>query len=264
MKIIVTIIIILVLAGFGFFIFNQEDHLEEDFSFEEIAKDWIEENSKTFTQRGGHDLVHKETVILEDGTAEVTFTFNSSVAGYGEVEEDEVSATVITPHTIKLKIKNGKVISAVIDDIFQEKELQDEEVKEESEEPVKEEKEVTINIYFGIIRDEVEEVDSVKRVYFLEDTSLLPEIAILALLDGPTSEEKTEGYFTAINPETTLNFINIENRTAFVDFNQEIDASGSATVLMIRDQIKKTLSQFENIDNVVISIETETEDILEP
>jgi len=90
------------------------------------------------------------------------------------------------------------------------------------------------------------------------------ETVLYKLLEGPTNEEKEQGYTTAISEGTTLNYFYVENGVAYADFSAELDASGSATVIMIRDQIEKTLLQFEDIEEVVISIEGEMEEILEP
>jgi spore germination protein GerM len=57
----------------------------------------------------------------------------------------------------------------------------------------------------------------------------------------------------------------IEDGVAYADFSSELEVSGgSAMVMMIREQIEKTLLQFETIDSVVISIEGDSEEVLQP
>ena len=86
------------------------------------------------------------------------------------------------------------------------------------------------------------------------------------LLKGPTPEEEKSGYFTSINSGVKLNSISIENGTARVDFDPELEKAvgGSCRVLAIRTQITRTLLQFPSVKNVVISINGRTEDILQP
>ena len=52
----------------------------------------------------------------------------------------------------------------------------------------------------------------------------------------------------------------------YVDFSKElgIGVAGSCRVEAIRSQITETLKQFKNVENVIISIEKETENILQP
>lgn len=130
------------------------------------------------------------------------------------------------------------------------------------EEDVKEEV-ATFNVYFVETKDNIEELIEKERVAVLKEKDTIEEVALLELIKGPT-EEDGELIFTAIDSETQLNYLNIEERIAFADFSEHLDASGSATVIMIREQIEKTLLQFESIDEVVISINEETEEILQP
>ncbi len=138
------------------------------------------------------------------------------------------------------------------------------EVVEEEEEEVAEDLEIIV--YFFRVVDGEEELVKVER-----EIPFTYEIAIASigeLLKGPSAQEKEEGISTAINEDVELQSrsINLDTNTAFVDFSEELqeDVAGSAQVTMIRDQIEKTLQQFDNIDEAVISIDGETEDILQP
>jgi len=114
-------------------------------------------------------------------------------------------------------------------------------------------------------------------------------LALEALLEGPTPEEEAQGFFTSIpNPEEVAAFkerlmesgqpepylgdrvelrtLRIEDGTAYVDFSAEMKAygGGSLRVMCIRQEVTKTLEQFPGIERVVISIDGQTEGVLEP
>lgn len=114
-------------------------------------------------------------------------------------------------------------------------------------------------------------------------------LALEALLEGPTPEEEAQGFLTSIpGPEEVEAFkqrviesgqpvpylgervrlqdLQIENGTAYVDFSAEMKAygGGSLRVMCIRQEVTKTLTQFLGIERVVISIDGQTEGVLEP
>jgi hypothetical protein len=97
-------------------------------------------------------------------------------------------------------------------------------------------------------------------------TQAVARAALEELLKGPTSAEKLQGYFTSINPGVMIQKLTIENGTASVDFDEQLEAGvgGSCRVSAIRAQITETLKQFPTVQNVVISINGRTEDILQP
>lgn len=90
--------------------------------------------------------------------------------------------------------------------------------------------------------------------------------ALEKLLIGPTEIEKQNGYYTSLNTGVGINSLKIENKTAYVDFDSQLEqgVGGSCKVLAITSQIRATLKQFETIEDVVISIDGRTEDILQP
>jgi hypothetical protein len=253
-KLLVAVVIIVVIAFIGFLITNLEVvDVEDEEGFDEqvsLAESWIYENSLTFNERGGSELEHVRTVEIEEGVYEVTFNFTSSFAGYGPVEEDEMAAQVITPHTVVVVIEGDEIKSVIIDDNFSEMALNEEENME-------------VDLYFVVVEENEEKMAIVKRS--LSYNSELEKNTLLQLLLGPTEEEKAEGYITTINEGVEINEFYIEEKVAHVDFTEEMNVSGgSALVTMIRDQIEKTLLQFETIENVEISIEGEKEEILQP
>lgn len=244
---------VLIFALATFILLNLEDPGELEVDPTEKAEQWVKEEAETFLERGGSKLEFKDITEVSDEVYEVTFNFKSAFAGYGEVSEGEMSAQVVTPHTIVVKIEDGSVISAVTDDTYDE--MEEKLIEEEAEEDL-------LNLYFAIVEEGQERVEAVERVFVMEEG--VEEEVINALLEGPNSEEEENGYLTTIASEATLNSFRIEEKTAYLDFSEELDASGSATVMAIREQIEKTLLQFGSIDDVVISINGETEEILQP
>jgi len=105
--------------------------------------------------------------------------------------------------------------------------------------------------------------------------------AVRELLWGPPPRNLA-GFRTALpTPEEVLTYpgrtgdwdvrvnllgLTIENGTAIVNFSKEMNAygGGSARVSAIRQQITRTLRQFDTVDEVVISVAGETEGVLQP
>lgn len=97
-------------------------------------------------------------------------------------------------------------------------------------------------------------------------TQAVGRAALEELLKGVTDLEKDAGFFTSINPGVKIQSLIIENGTAKVDFDQQLEfqIGGSCRVSSIRAQITETLKQFPTVNNVVISINGRTKDILQP
>ncbi|MEK7669476.1 MAG: GerMN domain-containing protein [Patescibacteria group bacterium] len=90
--------------------------------------------------------------------------------------------------------------------------------------------------------------------------------ALEALLKGPTLEDKENGYTTSINDNVLIQRFEILDNVAYVDFNSRFNErmGGSCRVQAIKSQIENTLNALSDIDSVVISVNGETEGILEP
>lgn len=86
------------------------------------------------------------------------------------------------------------------------------------------------------------------------------------LLEGPSSAEKDGGYFTAINSGVTVNNLELKDGVLLVDFSAKMQEGmgGSCRVGTIRSQIEKTLKQFEEVKDVIISVEGNSEEVLQP
>ncbi len=97
-------------------------------------------------------------------------------------------------------------------------------------------------------------------------TDAVARAALEELFEGLTNTEKNAGFFTSINLGVKIQSLTIENGTAKVDFDEQLEyqVGGSCRVSAIRAQITETLKQFPTVKNVVISINGRTEDILQP
>lgn len=123
---------------------------------------------------------------------------------------------------------------------------------------------MTVSLYFVRVVDGQEEIEAVARE--IPATEAVGRAAIQELLAGPLPQEEAEGLSTVINEGTELQSLHIDDGVAWADFNQRLQegVAGSAWVMAIRSQIEQTLSQFETVDEVIISIDGETEEILQP
>lgn len=97
-------------------------------------------------------------------------------------------------------------------------------------------------------------------------TQALAKAALGELLKGPRWQEKEGGFETSINPDVVIQKLTIESGVAKVDFNEQLQfqVGGSCRVSAIRAQITETLKQFPTVTIVVVSINSRTEDILQP
>jgi spore germination protein GerM len=108
------------------------------------------------------------------------------------------------------------------------------------------------------------------KVYFsqreIPKSQSIAQDSIKELLKGVNQTEKEAGFFTNINEGVKIQGFSIENRVAKIDFNDKLneEVAGSCRVQAIRAQITETLKQFPEIDDVVISINDNEEDILQP
>ncbi len=125
-----------------------------------------------------------------------------------------------------------------------------------------------VKVFFG--NNSLDPGVSCKEVFpvlrTIPKTDAVGRAAINELLLGPTDEERSAGYFTSVNPGVTLQSLRIASGTAYADFDETLEEGigGSCRVAAIRWQIIETLKQFPTIENVVISINGRSEDILQP
>jgi hypothetical protein len=96
-------------------------------------------------------------------------------------------------------------------------------------------------------------------------TSAVARAALDQLLRGPTADEARQGYGTEIPRGTTLRDVRIEGGTATADFSAELNrAAGSCSVTAARAQIERTLRQFSSVKSVVIAVNGDSREVLQP
>lgn len=90
--------------------------------------------------------------------------------------------------------------------------------------------------------------------------------SLKALLEGPSSEESGQGYYTSLNPGISLLDCRNEGGTVYADFSSDLEKNlaGSCQTMAVRAQIVRTLLQFEGVEKVVVLVEGTSEDILQP
>lgn len=90
--------------------------------------------------------------------------------------------------------------------------------------------------------------------------------ALSELLKGVTAEEEAMGYLTSINYGAKLQDLKLENGVLRADFSAALDegVGGACRVGAIRKQIEETARQFPTVKEVVISVDGQIEDILQP
>ncbi|MEF8846833.1 MAG: GerMN domain-containing protein [Candidatus Paceibacterota bacterium] len=123
-----------------------------------------------------------------------------------------------------------------------------------------------VEVYFGHSDKGGQDCSAVFAVEReIEKTEGTGKAALKELLEGPTDQEKENGYFTSIGEGVELNSLNIEDGVATADFSEELNqGGGSCTMEGRRAEIIETLKQFPTVDEVVISVEGETEGVLQP
>lgn len=257
-----------------------------------LAGDWVETNSPTYLFDGSNLSLVDAKDIECPGTScyRVEFSFESAMAGYGD-RSDEIVAQVITSHNIVLTIEGSEVVEVVLDDNYVELEkennelLEDEVVDGVDNETVSlsgintaqtasvastlPPKTISIKIFFSnrINDPEALECQKVYPVFReIENVVAVGRASLLGLLSGPTEEEESFGYFTNINSGVEINDLKIEKGIAYVDLSNELleNVGGSCRTTAIKSQIEETLKQFSTVSEVVISVNGETEGILQP
>jgi spore germination protein GerM len=99
----------------------------------------------------------------------------------------------------------------------------------------------------------------IREVHILTD----PGDVMQLLLQGPTEEEKEEGYTSQIPKEARINELSIKDGIAKIDFSN-LNPGGSCRVAAIRAEITETLKQFPEVKEVIISVDGNVEEALQP
>jgi spore germination protein GerM len=99
----------------------------------------------------------------------------------------------------------------------------------------------------------------------IPQTQAVGQAALSELLTGPTTEEESSGFSSNIPDDVSVNSLRVEDGVAYADFSPELNnAAGSCRVTAIYNQINETLMQFSSVNEVEISVDGETEAVLQP
>ena len=135
--------------------------------------------------------------------------------------------------------------------------------------PLKEVETMNLKVFFGSSKLNPEVLDCslvfpVTRE--VEKTVAVARAALTELFKGTTEQEEDAGYYTNINEGVVIQSLSIEDGVAKVDLNEKFQegVGGSLKVTAIRSQRTETLLQFSTVDSVIISIDGQSEDILQP
>lgn len=126
----------------------------------------------------------------------------------------------------------------------------------------------TVNVYFG--NSKMGSNEDCAKVFPLARVILNAETfgpgALATLFEGINESEKNAGYFTSLNEGVLIQKFEIKDMVAYVDLNSRFNekVAGSCRIQNIKAQIETTLNSLPDIDSVVISVNGETEGILEP
>lgn len=123
----------------------------------------------------------------------------------------------------------------------------------------------TVSLYFSNIKFDPEMSDCTKVYPVTREVHILtdPGDVMQLLLQGPTEEEKGKGYSSPIPKEARINEISIKDGVAKIDFSN-LNPGGSCRVAAIRAAITQTLKQFPEIKEVIISVDGNIEEALQP
>jgi hypothetical protein len=129
--------------------------------------------------------------------------------------------------------------------------------------------EVTLKAFFR--NAEMSDGDDCSLVYPVErrasSKTAIYRAAIEELLKGPSAEEKSGGYATAVPTNATLKSVGANaDGVVTADFSDGIErgVSGECRTSGIRAQIVATLRQFPEVRDVVITVNGDDEDVLTP
>ncbi len=126
-----------------------------------------------------------------------------------------------------------------------------------------------VSVYFPNTKNDPEMLDC-SKVYAVERTVALGDdkdvVAMHELLKGLTEAEKSQGYITSLPTEVNDPEITIGKGAVIADFDMTLEKGmgGSCRVSTVRSQLEQTLKAVYPDDQVILSVNGRTEDILQP
>ncbi len=116
-----------------------------------------------------------------------------------------------------------------------------------------------VKIYFySISNEQIKLVPVNRRVGKPADAADALRLAFEELLKGTTTQEAKRGLYTSIPLNTQLRAARIENDTAVLDFNSQLERTGgTAAVSAMLDQIAYTATEQPGIKRVKLLVEGE-------
>jgi hypothetical protein len=247
-------IVIVVLLFFGIWaVFTSLTQQENDEDYRNVAEAWVVEESLTYPYDGSN-LEYTNTTESEEGVYEHTFSFESSQAGYGDRTGD-ILAQVITPHEIVVTIRDGQVVSAVTDGVYNE--MTGTMISENGSD----DKQVLLYFYreeddldnAGNVLCSAEAVVGTERI--IEDYSIEKHIETLLL--GPTAGEEANG-FSSEFPLEGLSVSAVSGPdsdgvlTVTLEDTTNATTGGSCRVGILSAQVEKTALSIEGVESVVL------------
>lgn len=128
---------------------------------------------------------------------------------------------------------------------------------------------ISLKVFFGNTKFNPE-VSDCSLVYpvtrEVDETVAVGRAALEELFKGPLPVELEQEYYTTINEGVEILSLSIEDGIAQVDLSSQLQegVGGSCMVTTIRAQIEETLKQFSSVDSVIISVDGNSQDILQP
>lgn len=128
---------------------------------------------------------------------------------------------------------------------------------------------ISLKVFFGNTKFNPE-VSDCSLVYpvtrEVDETVAVGRAALEELFKGPLPLELEQEYYTTINEGVEILSLSIEDGIAQVDLSSQLQegVGGSCMVTTIRAQIEETLKQFSSVDSVIISVDGNSQDILQP
>ncbi len=128
---------------------------------------------------------------------------------------------------------------------------------------------ISLKVFFGNTKFNPE-VSDCSLVYpvtrEVDETVAVGRAALEELFKGPLPVELEQEYYTTINEGVEILSLSIEDGIAQVDLSSQLQegVGGSCMVTTIRAQIEETLKQFPTVDSVIISVDGNSQDILQP